>query len=112
MANRSSLRGALYIRLSTRSFARKQDQRMSVPVGGGVGRPMSLRQLDKTGMCFTAAAPGTDGIRSTRLRGQGQCAVPEGHGTPGAAASHRGLRLTTAATAHMLRRYCPPTSYN
>ena len=33
--------------------------------------PMSLRQLDKTGMFFTAAAPGTDGVRSTRLRGQG-----------------------------------------
>ena len=40
--------------------------------------PASFRQLNKTGTFFTVAAPGTDGIRSARLRGQGPCAVPEG----------------------------------
>ena len=43
--------------------------------------PMSFRQLNKTGTFFTVAAPGMDGIGSTRLRGQRSCAVPEGHRT-------------------------------
>ena len=40
--------------------------------------PMSIRQLKNEGPFFSSA-PGTDGVRSTRLRGQGPCAVPEGH---------------------------------
>jgi hypothetical protein len=42
--------------------------------------PMSIRQLGKQDV-FYSSAPGTDGIGSTRLRGQRPCAVPEGHGT-------------------------------
>jgi len=47
--------------------------------------------LSPTGMLAPAAAPGMDGIRSTRLRGQGSCAVPESAHPAPASASHRRL---------------------
>src|SRR5699024_8205356 len=71
------------------------------------------RQLNKTGTFFTVAAPGTDGIRTTRLRGQGPCAVPEGRRThqpqPATAAAPPLRSWPTSAiqhtiTAHMTRR--------
>ena len=56
--------------------------------------PMSFRQLNKTGMFFTVAAPGMDGVWSARLRGQSPCAVPEGHRT------HQPPQTTTPPNSH------------
>ena len=64
----------------------KMTRRLVASAGGDLCPSGSL---NKTGMFFRAAAPGTDGIRSTRLRGQGPCAVPEGHRSPPDDASHR-----------------------
>src|SRR5687767_5141937 len=54
---------------------------VTVRCGGGWWVLCPSGSLDKTGMFFPAAAPGTDGIWSARLRGQSPCAVPEGHRT-------------------------------
>src|SRR5688500_14397480 len=74
--------------------------------------PMFLRRLGSSRDAGPAAAPGTDGIRSTRLRGQGPCAAPEEHRTPQPPPATNANLLVFEAIRAQLRPNIPTSRRN